>query len=48
MLIFGASVLDDDETLEFYNIQHLHLLIIVLRFPGGGAGMTLYAYTLLC
>lgn len=34
-MIFGQNELNDDETFESCNIEHLSVLVVVLRMPGG-------------
>ncbi|XP_048036035.1 uncharacterized protein LOC125261523 isoform X1 [Megalobrama amblycephala] len=34
-VIFGQNELEDDQTFQSYNIEHLSLLVIVLRLPEG-------------
>ncbi|KAK7117961.1 hypothetical protein R3I94_023245 [Phoxinus phoxinus] len=34
-VIFGQNELEDDQTFESCNIEHLSLLVVVLRMPGG-------------
>lgn len=45
-VIFGRDPLEDHQTLEFYNIKHLSLLLFLMRMPGGGGGTgMIYAFT---
>ncbi|ROL48368.1 hypothetical protein DPX16_4194 [Anabarilius grahami] len=46
-VIFGRDPLEDHQTLEFYIIKHLSLLLFLMKMPGGGGGGTdmIYAFT---
>ncbi|XDV53614.1 hypothetical protein PO909_022069 [Leuciscus waleckii] len=37
-VIYGADPLEDHQTLGFYKIKHLSVLLFVLKMPGGGGG----------
>ncbi|ROL41861.1 hypothetical protein DPX16_3489 [Anabarilius grahami] len=43
-VIFGRDPLEDHQTLEFYNIKHLSLLLFLMKIPGGGGGTDQYGF----